>query len=69
MIHFYTMTEREKILEKELKEARLEIQLLKEKVDALVRLLYASKSEKLDPNQLTVITGSGSKKRGGSRRH
>lgn len=49
------MSKREATLEAELKEARLEIQLLKEKVDALVRLLYASKSEKLDPNQLMLL--------------
>lgn len=49
------MTEREAALESELKEAHAKIRLLEEKVDALLRLLYASKSEKLDANQLMLL--------------
>ncbi len=49
------MTEREVALEAELKAARLEVKLLKGKVDALVRMLYGKKSEKIDPNQLMLL--------------
>lgn len=56
------MTEREAALEKELSESRLENKLLRDKVDALVRLLYGSKSEKLDPDQLMLLEGLESKK-------
>ena len=49
------MNEREEKLESELKQANLKISLLEEKVDALIRLLYVSKSEKVDPNQLTLL--------------
>ena len=56
------MTEREVALEAELKAARLEVKLLKGKVDALVRMLYGKKSEKFDPNQLTFPEGCESKK-------
>ena len=51
------MTEREKMLEAELKASRLEVKLLKGKIDALVRLLYGKKSEKLDSNQLMLLEG------------
>jgi transposase len=43
---------------KQLQESRLENKLLREKVDALVRMIYGPKSEKLganDPNQLTLL--------------
>ena len=56
------MTEREARLEAELKASQLEIKLLKEKVDALVRMLYGKKSEKIDPNQLMLLEGLESKK-------
>ena len=56
------MTEREAALKKELSESRLEVKLLQGKVDALVRLLYGSKSEKLDPDQLMLLEGLESKK-------
>jgi len=56
------MTERESALESELKVSRMEIKLLKEKVDALTRMLFGQKSEKLDPNQLTLLEESASKK-------
>jgi len=56
------MTEREAALEKELSESRLQNKLLREKVDALVRLIYGSKSEKLDPDQLMLLEGLDSKK-------
>jgi len=56
------MTEREAALEAELKASRIEVKLLKEKVDALVRMLYGSKSEKLDPNQLMFLEGLEPKK-------
>ncbi len=49
------MTERETMLEAQLKAAQLEVKLLKEKVDALVRMLYGKKSEKIDPNQLMLL--------------
>lgn len=56
------MTEREALLQsqveksnKQLEEALLEIKLLREKVDALVRMIYGTKSEKLDPHQLTML--------------
>ena len=49
------MTEREAALEAELKAARIEVKLLKEKVDALARMIYGTKSEKLDPNQLMLL--------------
>ena len=49
------MTEREQMLEAELKASRLEVKLLKGKVDALVRKLYGKKSEKIDPNQLMFL--------------
>ena len=49
------MTEREVVLEAELKAARLEVKLLKGKVDALVRMIYGKKSEKIDPNQLMLL--------------
>ena len=56
------MTERETMLEAELKASRLEVKLLKGKVDALIRMLYGSKSEKFDPNQLTFLEGCEPKK-------
>ncbi len=56
------MTEREVHLEAELKAARLEVKLLKGKVDALVRMIYGKKSEKIDPNQLMLLEGIESKK-------
>lgn len=59
------MTEREAALEAELKAARLEVKLLKEKVDALARMVFGKKSEKIgtpDPNQLTLLEESESKK-------
>ena len=56
------MTEREVALEAELKAARLEVKLLKGKVDALVRILYGNKSEKFDFNQLNFLEDFESKK-------
>ncbi len=56
------MTEREISLEAELKASRLEIKLLKGKVDALVRMLYGKKSEKFDLNQFDFLEGFESKK-------
>ena len=49
------MTECEMRLEAELKASQLEVKLLKEKVDALIRMIYGKKSEKLDPNQLMLL--------------
>lgn len=49
------MTEREMRLEAELKASQLEVKLLKEKVDALIRMIYGKKSEKIDPNQLILL--------------
>ena len=51
------MTDREAVLEAELKEARVRIRLLEEKIDALVRALYGKRSEKLDPAQLELLGG------------
>lgn len=56
------MTEREAQLESELSDARLKIKLLEEKIDALVRMIYGQKSEKLDPNQLSLLQELESKK-------
>ncbi|MCH6259505.1 transposase, partial [Puniceicoccaceae bacterium K14] len=56
------MSKREAELESELKAANLKIKLLEEKVDALLRNLYSSKSERLDPNQLTLLEDPDSKK-------
>ena len=56
------MTEREAALEAELKAARIEVKLLKGKVDALARMIFGQKSEKLDPNQLMLLQGAESKK-------
>lgn len=56
------MNEREAALEKELSASRLENKLLREKVDALVRMIYGKKSEKLDPGQLMLLEGQESKK-------
>ena len=56
------MTEGEVRLEAELKASQLEVKLLKGKVDALVRMLYGKKSEKLDPNQLNFLEDFESKK-------
>jgi transposase len=56
------MTDREASLEAELKAARIEVDLLKQKVDALVRMLYRPKSEKFDPNQLMLLEEPESKK-------
>jgi transposase len=52
---YLVMTKRETMLEAQLKAAQLEVKLLKEKVDALVRMLYGKKSEKIDPNQLMLL--------------
>jgi len=49
------MIEREMRLEAELKASQLEVKLLKEKVDALIRMIYGKKSEQIDPNQLTLL--------------
>lgn len=56
------MNEREAALEKELSASRLENKLLREKVDALARMLYGKKSEKLDPGQLMLLEELESKK-------
>jgi len=59
------MSEREAALEAELKAAHIEVKLLREKVDALTRMVFGRKSEKigsLDPNQLTLLEESESKK-------
>jgi transposase len=59
------MTEREAALEAELNASRLEVKLLNEKVDALARMVFGKKSEKMgsfDPNQLTLLQESESKK-------
>ena len=61
------MTEREMRLEAELKASQMEVRLLKEKVDALIRMIYGKKSEKIDPNQsMFLLEGLESKKRGSS---
>ena len=49
------MSKREAQLEAELKAAHVEIKLLKEKVDALARVIYGQKSERIDPNQLMLL--------------
>jgi hypothetical protein len=62
------MSEREAALEAELNASRLEVKLLREKVDTLVRMIYGKKSEKLDPGQLMLLEELESKKSRGSRR-
>lgn len=49
------MTEREAELASKLAAALVENRLLREKVDALVRMIYGRKSERLDPNQLMLL--------------
>ena len=49
------MTEREAELESKLETALVENRLLREKVDALVRMIYGRKSERLDPRQLMLL--------------
>lgn len=56
------MSKPDAALEAKLKASRMEVRLLREKVDALVRLLYGTKSEKLDPDQLMLLEGLESKK-------
>ncbi|MEO7317657.1 MAG: IS66 family transposase [Chthoniobacteraceae bacterium] len=46
---------REAELSRQLAEARREIELLREKIDLLVRKLFGAKSEKLDPAQLLLL--------------
>lgn len=48
------MSDRESALEAELKAVRTENRLLREKIDALIRLVYGQKSERFDPGQLTL---------------
>ncbi|MEI6715942.1 MAG: IS66 family transposase [Verrucomicrobiota bacterium] len=48
-------TERERMLEKQLEDARLEIRLLRQKLDALARRLFGKKSEQLSPAQLQLL--------------
>ena len=55
------MSEREAVLQSELEASRLEVKLLREKIDALLRRLYGSKSERLDPDQLMLLEGIDSK--------
>lgn len=57
------MNEREAVLEAELKAARAEIKLLREKVDALVRLIYGQSSEKVDTQQLMLLLESSESKK------
>lgn len=61
------MSEREAVLQSELEASRLEVKLLREKIDALLRRLYGSKSERLDPDQLMLLEGIDSKKSRSSR--
>ena len=56
------MNEREAKLEAELKAAHVEIDFLKQRVDALVRMIYRPKSEKHDPNQLMLLEEPEAKK-------
>ncbi|WP_309401039.1 IS66 family transposase [Cerasicoccus maritimus] len=56
------MSEREAQLESELSELRLESKLLRDKVDALAQMIYGQKSERLDPNQLSLLAKLDSKK-------
>lgn len=49
-------------LESKLEEVLAENRLLREKIDLLVRHLYGSKSERLDPNQLSLLEVDASKK-------
>lgn len=56
------MTEREKHLQYELEQSRIENKILREKVDALVRMIYGKKSEQIDPDQQTLFGELDSKK-------
>lgn len=51
------MTQREAELEDIIRLQAQEIRLLKEKVQALIKLTFGQKSEKLDPNQLQLLLG------------
>lgn len=61
------MTDREAAQEAELQALRVENKLLREKLDALIRSLYGSKSEKLDSRQLQLLQQAVEKNRGDSR--
>ena len=52
---FARMTEREQQLHDENAQLRRENELLRQKVDALIRRLFASKSEALNPDQLQLL--------------
>ena len=41
--------------EEELRQANAKIALLQQKIDALVRRIFGSKSEKLDPRQMQLL--------------
>lgn len=58
----FFMTNREADLEARLEASQVEIKLLREKIDALARMLYGPKSEKIDPNQLMLLKEMESKK-------
>lgn len=51
------MAEREKQLEKLLAERDAEIKLLRQKLDLLIKRVFGTKSEKLDPAQLELLLG------------
>ncbi|MCH2156315.1 MAG: hypothetical protein MK080_09970 [Opitutales bacterium] len=56
------MTEREKYLQYELQQSCIENKILREKVDALVRIIYGQKSEQIDPDQQLLFGELDSKK-------
>ena len=56
------MNDRLCALEAELKAVHAENKLLREKVNALIRLIYGPKSERMDPDQLTLLEGLEGKK-------
>lgn len=57
------MTDREAALEAELKGAHVKIRLLEEKVDALVRMIHGTKSERFDPAQQLMLLEDGAVKK------
>ena len=50
-------------LEAEVAQLRAENELLREKIDLLIKMLFAASSEKLDPNQLQLLLGTDAPKK------
>ena len=57
------MSELEEQQAKRIEELEAEVKLLKQKLDALIRIHFGSKSEKLDPDQLELLLGEDAAKK------